>query len=378
MKKIIYLILTAFILTSCSQPQQNEKTNPTEENTVSNEEIISNIENYLKENMDSLSDFKIINENYMIALFDQSISIEEPSYKIDVVNVKENIVEESFQDVYIQYRFYGLEVIRLKTIDNGFYFFDSETVNIYTTDSKEMKKIPIDSPSLDMYTTPCIAVSNDGQKIAFTKMNVHDFSDKKVILKDLSKESEEIIWSSEQHPYSSIINLSFNSDGTKIYFAKMADNHDYYGSISLDNLDYEETQLDNLLFYFNHGQVLIGGNENLYTGQPSRKDIISLSENPVAIQADGNNESMRISMNGLGNAFTTTSYVLSADNEFADFTKKLYVDDQLIASYTPEDMNRDSFRYGDTFIEEVDPYRSAVYVIIYSNENESEITTLNY
>ena len=83
-------------------------------------------------------------------------------------------------------------------------------------------------------------------------------------------------------------------------------------------------------------------------------------------------------MNGLGNAFVTTSYVLAADNEFVDFTKKLYVDNQLIASYTPEDMNRDSFRYGDTFIEEIDPYRSAIYVIIYSNENESEITTLNY
>lgn len=378
MKKIIYLILTAFLLTSCSQPKQIKDTDPAEEKITSNDEIISNIENYLNENKDTLSDFKIINEDYMVTLLDQSVSIEEPSYKIDVVNVKENTIEDSFQDVYIQHRFYGLEVIRLKTIDNGFYFYDGNAVNIYTTDSKEMKKIPIDSPSLDIHTTPCISVSNDAQKIVFTKMNVDDFSDDKVILKDLLNGTEEVLWSSKQYPYSSIINLSFNSDGTKIYFAKIADNHDYYGTISLDNLNYEETQLDNLLFYFNHGQVLIGGNENLYTGQPSRKDIISLSEDPVTIQADGNNESMRISMNGLGNAFVTTSYVLAADNEFVDFTKKLYVDNQLIASYTPEDMNRNSFRYGDTFIEEVDSYRNAVYVIIYSNENESEIAILNY
>ena len=119
MKRIIYLILTAFLIISCSQPQQNEETNPTQENTTTNEDVISNVENYLNENADTLSDFKIINEDYMVTLLDQSISIEEPTYKIDVVNVKENIIEDSFQDVYIQYRFYGLEVIRLKTIDNG-------------------------------------------------------------------------------------------------------------------------------------------------------------------------------------------------------------------------------------------------------------------
>ena len=378
MKKIIYLILTAFILTSCSQPQQNEETNPTEENTATNEEIISNIENYLNENKDTLSDFKIINEDYMVTLLDQSTSIEEPSYKIDVVNVKENIIEDSFQNVNIQYRVYGNEMIRIKTIDDGFYFFDSEAVNIYTTDSKEMKKIPIDSPYLDMHFTPCIAVSNDGNMIAYTKTNIDDWSDSQIILKNLSNETEKIIWSSEQHPYYQITNIAFDKDSCHLYFSSKFDSNDYYGNISLDNLDYTETQLNDLLFFFNHGKILIGGNENLFTGEPSRKDIISLSEDPVTIQAEGNNESMRISLNGLGNAFLTTSYTLSSDNECVDFMKKLYMDNQLIASYTPKNMNRDSFSYGDYFTEEIDTYRNTIYIMIYSNVNEPEIVILYY
>lgn len=376
MKKIIYLILTAFLLTSCSQPKQIKDTDPAEEKITSNDEIISNIENYLNENKDTLSDFKIINEDYMVTLLDQSTSIEEPSYKIDVINVKDNIVEESFQNVNVQYRLYGTEMIRIKTIDDGFYFFDSEAVNIYTMDSKEIKKIPIDSPYLDMHFTPCIAVSNDGNKVAYTRTNIDDWSDSQIILKDISDENEEIVWSSEQHPYYQITNIAFDKDSTHLYFSSIHDGNDYYGNISLDNLDYTETQLNDLLFFFNHGEILIGGNENLFTGEPSRKDIISLSEDPVTIQADGNNESMRISINGLGNAFITTSYISSSDNEFTDFSKKLYIDNQLVNSFSLDDVSGN--KYSVTMNEEVDTYRNAVYVMIYSTENETEIITLNY